>query len=272
MNTATRVSFYLSLLWSVLILVFCTISLTAPWYTEGTWSEGPLAQLSFTAQTHPFYWVYDCEGNGCVALNVAGKEPNGHYSWYDVCRDCDSQLTLYVVCWVMVFCASIAIVLAFLLKCAMFWAHSRGYPASSTCLTITLPALWLVALGLLVTATFVFPVALPGAKQEDKSGCQRFLDALPANTEHKSPCKSFAGDVSWSVANGAKQGNSWWSPATGYIFLVLASALSLLAGAMIIRLVRQLRQASVDEPNYDYSSVGMEMENCAPSGFIAPGL
>jgi len=75
------------------------------------------------------------------------------------------------------------------------------------------------------------------------------------------------------VANGAKQGESWWGPSMGYITLVLASALSFMAGLMSLRLVCQLRKASVDEPNYDYSSVSMEMEGYSGSSdFIAPGL
>jgi len=185
MDGALKLYFSATLVWSVLVFVLCTISLTSPWYTEGTWDEGPLAQLSFTAQTHPFYWTYNCEGNGCVALNIAGKAPNGYYSWYDVCQDCSDQLSLYVLCWVLVFIAAISVVLAFLLKCAMVWAYSRGYPASSPCLSITLPTLWGFAAFLLLIAAIVFPMSLPGAKEEDKSGCQRFLNALPSNVEHK---------------------------------------------------------------------------------------
>ena len=84
----------------VILLLFCTLSF--PWYAEVAEVDGTFSSLYFAVATHAFYWSYYCEGNGCSALELGGKDPNGTYSWYDACTDCDNQLTLYIWTWVSI--------------------------------------------------------------------------------------------------------------------------------------------------------------------------
>ena len=81
------------------ILLLTGFSLSFPWYTETVDVEGTFSSLYFSISTHAFYWNYYCEGNGCSLMSF-NRDPNGFYSWYDVCTDCDSQLTLYIAAWV----------------------------------------------------------------------------------------------------------------------------------------------------------------------------
>lgn len=96
----TKICFALSIVGCTVLLACLLVALSSPWHGEYTNVETVGKSMEFGVDTHAFFWVFYCEGSGCNTFTVNGKDTNGVYSWYDVCQDCSSQLTLYVSTWV----------------------------------------------------------------------------------------------------------------------------------------------------------------------------
>ena len=114
-----------------LLVVCLIIALSTPWYNELTEVDGKIQTMVFEVSTHAFYWSYFCDGNSCNTFTVQGKPTNGVYSWYDVCQDCDSQLTLFVATWVRLLFFLLLMLIVVLVPCIYCNHHTCNLMVSS---------------------------------------------------------------------------------------------------------------------------------------------
>merc|ERR1711879_306183 len=204
-----------------------------------------------------------------MGFQISGKDTNGIYSWYDVCENCDSQLTLYVANWSVVLIAAIFLSILWLLHATILWALAKGYPSKGV--SLLLPIFWAVSIIFIIAPVIAFPTFLPSCKSDDDSQCRRFLDAFINSDDAFSPCESFVGEMDWS--RGGNEGFVFWGPSSGYVFLVIALILSVFFGIISTALTRMIRRAVPEEPEYGMipmdDAMGLQMND---SAYITPGL
>lgn len=264
----TKICFAVSLVGCTLLLACLLVALSSPWHAEITDVEGTFQAMHFEVYTQAFYWGFYCEGAACNTFTVQGKETNGVYSWYDVCQDCNSQLTLYISTWVITFIATILLAILWILHVVIIWALSRGYPSKG--FSVLLPIFWAIITILLFISVLVFAVSLPSTKSNDDSQCKRFVDAFVDKTANDSPCESFVGEMDWDRKSNS--GVVLWGPATGFVFLILALVASpflTVLGLITCKIIRK-NANYFEQP--DYSMVAMEDEMQLDNSFLTPGL
>merc|ERR1712100_699986 len=196
----------------------------------------------------PFIGIY-CEGNGCSLMSF-NRDPSGFYSWYDVCTDCDSQLTLYISAWIVVFVAAMVYSVSLILRLWLVCTLAKGYPKNTV--AFCLPIFSFFAFVAVVIAVLAFPLALPASKSADVDQCNRFLALTEENSGKSSPCNSFNGGYSWS--NAANEGVIFWSGSVGYVCLIVCSVFApilLLVDAFFLRKIRMGELSNSNETQYN---------------------
>jgi len=255
-----------------LVIVCLIIALSTPWYSEVTEVDGKIQTMVLEVSTHAFYWSFYCEGNSCNTFTIQGKPTNGVYSWYDICQDCDSQLTLYVVTWVLTFIATILLSILWLIHVVIIAALSKGYPSKGV--SLLLPTFWTLSTIVILVTVIVFASTLPGSKSDDNSQCRRFLDAFIDTTETTSPCESFIGEMEWN--RPSTSGFVMWGPGAGFIFLIIALVSSPFGTILAAIISSMIRRTNTEELDYGMipmdDAMGLQMDNSYSSGFVTPGL
>jgi hypothetical protein len=208
-------------LFSAVIELLIVVALCTPWYRTELYVEALRSGNSdrFTVDKHPFFIYTSCEGDFC---NLPGFSAGVH-SWSEFCENgCSSQLTLYVMLWLMALALGIVILFS---GVKLLWsavAVNRDRRQCALFLFKCTPLYGIVLVTVLFIIVISFPTAVPAAMGNDGE-CNEL-----ESTGYNSPCRHAFGD-SYYYGNYGKNLEVYakWGPAEAWYLLLCALIISI---------------------------------------------